>query len=65
MINVMETQELMEVNGGYYPKKIPCFKHDSKGYLCYLGESAWREVDCYDPAMCFIDGKKAYYLPRF
>lgn len=55
----------MEVCGGYYPKLIPCFKHDSKGYLCYLGEDAWREVDCYDPAKCFIDGKKAYYLPRF
>ena len=65
MLNVMKTEKLIETNGGYYPKWIPCFQHDSKGYLCYLGHDAWREVDCYDPAKCFIDGKKAYYMPKF
>ena len=62
MINVMDTKELMEVNGGCY-KYIPCYAHDDRGILRNLGWDAWRDVPSDDPAVCFIDGRKSTRWP--
>lgn len=68
MFNVLETEELMDVDGGKYisyPKLIPCFAHNDRGILCYLGWDCWKEVDCYDSAVCFIDGRKSNTFPNY